>query len=360
MGTPRIDRLDQNVVINGGLHYWQRGTTFNAIPASTYFADRFRYNKVGAQVVNITRSTDVPALTGMVPASAIQVAVATANASPASTEYSAILQYIEHSFMNHLIGNNVTLLMSVKSPKVGKHYVTLVTGAGTQAIHLSYNIDTANVYQRVALNLQLPPGYSYLAGSGAGLILLFPLMTGSSLLSPSENTWVAAGTHAGPGMQNLLDSTSNVFKVTGIELVQGTHTVEKAFAMAGRNPLGEFQLCQRYCYSLFEIGAGSILQPGYSGMATGTTGAEIYARFPVKLRANGVLTLIGTAGNFMLESSNGSTIAATGITMDGVGPDSARLNVTVASGLVAGNATVLSRNASSGLTTTNILIDADY
>lgn len=58
MSTPRIDRIDQNLIINGNFDYWQRGTSFSTA-GSYYTADRmYTARSTGTNVYS--RSTDVP------------------------------------------------------------------------------------------------------------------------------------------------------------------------------------------------------------------------------------------------------------------------------------------------------------
>lgn len=58
MGTPRIDRIDQNLIINGNFDYWQRGVSFSTA-GSYYTADRM-YTARSTGTNAYSRSTDVP------------------------------------------------------------------------------------------------------------------------------------------------------------------------------------------------------------------------------------------------------------------------------------------------------------
>ncbi len=246
MGTPRIDRLDRNAFINGCLEYWQRGNSFTSLAPSTYFADRFRYNAVGPQVINVTRSSDAPVVPGFSPSYSIQVAVGTANASPAISEYSSIVHIVENTFMRDLVGETVTLLFSIKSPKTGVHYVSLVNGGGTSVIPLSFDVTAANTWQRIAVSTQLPLAYSYGSGAGSGLIVHFPLLAGANFQAGSSNSWITSGPISGPSSPNLLDNTANIVKSAAIELCKGSYDNTKSFSIAGRDLIDELQLCRRY------------------------------------------------------------------------------------------------------------------
>ena len=107
---------------------------------------------------------------------------------------------------------------------------------------------------------------------------------------------------------------------------------------------GELAACQRY-YWQFTSSTNVYARFG-TGNCSATTNASIYIRFPVTMRsAPAALATTGTASNYCLVNASGSVVALNAVpTYDATNTEGAVVAVTVASGLVAGNATQLLSN----------------
>ena len=105
--TPRIDRIDasRNMIINGGMDFFQRSVGPLAIPATEYLtgyfiSDRFSgRNEVVSAAANGLRSTDVPSLAdaGVNLNASIEVDITTAKGSLAAND-SARIKYIVEGY----------------------------------------------------------------------------------------------------------------------------------------------------------------------------------------------------------------------------------------------------------------------
>ena len=100
MSAPRLDRLDKNLLINGQLNIWQRGTSYSGVSASNYLADRFRY----INATTVSRQSDVP-----VPELNYSIEVGNSSAS-----FPGMFQRVEATFSRGLVGKTLTLWFYAK------------------------------------------------------------------------------------------------------------------------------------------------------------------------------------------------------------------------------------------------------
>jgi hypothetical protein len=104
---------------------------------------------------------------------------------------------------------------------------------------------------------------------------------------------------------------------------------------------GELAACQRYFYGW---NSENNYAPVGIGQCISTTQAQVFAPFPVPMRVTPTLSF-GTLASLALRTSNGGQNAVTAMAADSQQTLGQLLLVTVASGLSAGNATSLGRNA---------------
>jgi hypothetical protein len=132
--------------------------------------------------------------------------------------------------------------------------------------------------------------------------------------------------------------TNDYYEVTGVQLDVGS--VALPFRTYAATIQGELAACQRYYY---RITSSTGFSPVALGQNYSTTAASVSVPFPVQMRVvPTVLDTTGTAANYVL------TTAAFGTGSNSILPtqynattQSAMITATVASGLVAGNATHL-------------------
>jgi hypothetical protein len=114
------------------------------------------------------------------------------------------------------------------------------------------------------------------------------MAAGSGVTSSDSTSWGTysdAGFAFGQGV-NVLSSTDNYFKITGVQLEVGSTATDFEHRSFGE----ELALCQRYCY----MRTGDDRDyTGYSGYSTSTTAALFPIFFPVAMRAQPSFTLSG-------------------------------------------------------------------
>jgi hypothetical protein len=131
---------------------------------------------------------------------------------------------------------------------------------------------------------------------------------------------------------------ADFYEVTGVQLEVGS--VATPFHTLGGTIQGELAACQRYLPSI---------QASSSDFATGqayaATNTLMVIPFPVTARVAPTGITVNSAGNFRLRSASSSLLTCTGISFSSASTYSGSVDATVASGLVAGNATNLYNTA---------------
>jgi len=289
----------KNIIVNGSLEFWQRGTTFTGTGSGLYTADRWTMTATGTNI-NTTATQDTST-----PNASIKYAIKYQQVSTASTSVTEWRgrQFIEVGVVRPLQGKLVTTSFWYKSNLTGNHAIRLgiyqATGSNLDSLQ-SFSYPTANVWQYVSVT------HSCLVGT-----------TGWTV---AENQ---AGAFLDVGPSQSSYAINDYFEFTNMQLESGA--VATPFTRAGGTYGGELALCQRYfqvvggASSVFPIASGYVV---FSGQ---------YLRypisFPVELRTTPTATKNGTwtvsnaaqpqigmisskGWTFQLESTTGGIILA--------------------------------------------------
>jgi hypothetical protein len=157
---------------------------------------------------------------------------------------------------------------------------------------------------------------------------------GSSLLG-TAGAWAAADYRGATGDTKLSGTTGATMYITGVQLEVGSVATPFERRDYGR----ELILCYRYFYKYENTTGGAApLSTWQAYSATQAFGPII--TFPVVMRATPTATTSGTF--FVFNASGSSALNVTTFNVDKMTPYTANSNGnTIASGLVAGDATVL-------------------
>jgi len=244
-------------------------------------------------------------------------------------------------------------------------YVTRTSAAGTGYFY--QNIESKNCFDLVgetvtvsfwakatsltALVVQL--GHAS-ATDNFGTVTTISSVTVSS--SPSSSwaqysaTFTALPSGAANGLQVYIGGTTastGTMNLTGVQLEKGSTATSFDYRPYGT----ELALCQRYYYKTKADAANRMLST--SGQCFGTTGWIATTHFPVTMRTRPTaLEQSGTAGDYRVFQANTSAVTCNSVpAFNASTTDAMALTEgTVASGLVAGNATtVVSVNSSAYL-----------
>jgi len=253
----RIDRLEKNYVINGGMHFFQRQSTAtitltSAASATQRVADRFvtYANRVtNNQSYTTAQSTDVPTEAGFVYPFSTKVSSNFAHSFTGEDRTVPLIQYIEGQNLSE-IGNSDTIFIRFwwKASTAGTYGLDMAVSSNGTSLAQSYvqnfTYTTAGVWQLIQLQVTLP-GVALHRGTGLGLAFAIASLAGSTsaFQASSLNTWLAGDFSVSPSTVNWASSTSGYVQMTGLAI---TKSAVASYPLAGKDISGELRLAQRY------------------------------------------------------------------------------------------------------------------
>lgn len=257
--TPRIDKLQRNILINGSFEYWQRGsspiTTINA-----FLADRWRPSaaNITTQLIQ-ARSTDVPFGGGY----SLSLG-AGATISPAAGTLAGLIQPIEGLLSSHLNNKKIGITYYVKANHSATYSGAIVAGASLTDTYAWSFQTIANQWVRVDQIVDLT-GHTINHVGTAGISFLPIELLASSDRLATAGTWVT-GTPARRGItgqKNFFDTIGNtilISKAMIYSLEGGDQLVNNnEYLYAGVNLANELILCQRYFEKSNDLSEGVLI-----------------------------------------------------------------------------------------------------
>jgi len=338
-GTDSVVGAGKNLIINGGMQVWQRATATTTSGTGSYkTVDRFQLYESTNGVYTTEQSTGNSGDTGH--DTALQANVTTVDSSIGGGQYAAIIHRIEAQNLQHLqwgtaAGKNLVLSFWVKSNKTGIYSLSTEKNDATTYRRVNeFTINSANTWEQKTINI--PPltnsnsGGTITNDNGLGIKFEWCLAYGSTFTTTSLDQWITSAHFASTNQVNWMDSTSNNFYLTGVQLEVGDTATDFEHRSFGE----ELALCQRYCIDLTPISGTSPYIPGNAACANSTVAVATVA-FPTQMRATPALEF-GAAGDYRIY--NGSTITATAIGINGMSPVGGGVNFSCSGGLATASA----------------------
>ena len=273
---------NRNLIINGAMNIAQRGTSSTSSGYQT--VDRFRLAVANTDQAAYTQKqvTDSPDDFSQ----SYEFDVTTAETSLDSNEYAYIGHRIEAQNLQSVKANQVTLSFYVKANQTGTYTINIYQKDGNIQITKTYTISSSGTWEKKTLTFLANTGTQPNNDNGFGWEIAWIMAAGSGVSSSDSTSWGAysdAGFAYGQGV-NVLSSTNNYFKITGVQLEVGTVATDFEHRSFGH----EFALCQRY---LFRLGSNSSI---YDSLAMGVASNDIYCKtvipYPVATRATPTFT----------------------------------------------------------------------
>jgi hypothetical protein len=314
-----VFEVGSNLIINGAMQVAQRGTSAVAAGAGTYPSiDRFKAWDSNTGAFTVEQSTVAPA--GFT--TSLKAQVTTAATSLSSSHYAQLSQQIEAQNLQSLVyGTNdaktTTLSFYVRSNKTGAYGITIYKQDSTAYLFSkSFTIDSADTWERKSITITPDSNIKASAGAiandnGIGFYVFWNLAQGSNYTTATDNTWSSNTSHYSDTSQvNWMDSTSNNFYLTGVQLEIGSSATPFQHEDIGTT----LRKCKRYYVKDASVivrnqeGSGQFFQ---------------WLEFPVEMRAAPTVTVSNPT------YSNANTLYAFNATARGF---EAGINATAATG----------------------------
>ena len=310
--------ISPNYIINGAFDIWQRGTSFTA-GARAYSVDRYTIGRSG-NVAGLTasRSTDVP--DNYVYSIKVQ-----RDSGNTATNTLGLHQQLEDAG-KLVAGQTVTISFWAKagadfngsfsarqnSSSAEWSSITYSTGGAMNSGNADFDSSSVTIAPTTTWTR-----YSFTA-----------------TIPTTANSLQVHFLYTPVGTAGADDS----FYITGWQLEAGS--VATPFRRNANSTQGELAACQRYFQA---YGGDAVNQFFGSGLAVGTTLGAFSFLTQTTLRAAPTVTFSNVT-HFSCASATGALLACTNLTANNASATSVGLTGTVASGLVAGNGSLLRSN----------------
>jgi hypothetical protein len=297
----------RNLIINGAMQVWQRGTTIDTITSGNYFCDRWRIAHSGTDGnIDVDRSTDVPSGQGF--AYSQKISMDASEASLDAADQVNIAQRFEGQDLQQLAkgtssAKSLTLSFWVKSSVASTYSINLYDSDNTRVISASYIVSATNTWEKKTVTFAGDTTGALDNDNARSLDLTFWLDAGTDWTGGTFGTSWAANVNNTRVYDTTgwLESTSPEFYITGVQLEVG-----EATPFEHRIYGDELARCQRYYEKSL------VLQ--YYQLPT-SSGAQVqrqHNRFQVQKRATPALTETKDSG------SAATSVGNVGGNLDGI------------------------------------------
>jgi len=257
--TPRINRLEPNVIIDGGMEIWPEGTSRSVANNTSLYGSVLFKAQNTATGISLTNSqqASVPANTNLTASNQISK---TAAGTLAAGTFVLNTYFVEGYDVSKLMRNEFSLIFWVKSSVASSRSVSLGNASQTHTLVKQYAISQANTWELKVLKydpLNTCPG-TINRGSGVGLQVNFSVVVGSTFQTATLNSWQAGTFLSGIGEDSTwLTGTNHDFSIAGVMILPGDWTVLTAsnydFIRSGRSFQDELMMTQRYYEKSYDL-----------------------------------------------------------------------------------------------------------
>ena len=294
---------NRNVIVNGGCLVAQRGVSSTSSDYGS--VDRMKMSVTNTDELAFAQKQTSDGPDGF--SKCFEFDVTTAESALAADElvymrYLVEAQDLRPFYNANGTGKNFTLSFYVKAAQTGTYNIGIHKADNTtRFITTTYTISQADTWQRVVWNITGDTGTSGInADNGQGFQISFMLAAGTNFTSGGvQSSWggfsnsLMAGGHA----VNVVSSTDNYWRITGIQLEVGSVATDFEHRSYG----DELAKCQRYYFKFCEGTNKEINVCWYFS----NTHISFFVRYPTTMRAAPTLTTVGGT-NYYIFYRNGS------------------------------------------------------
>jgi hypothetical protein len=325
-GSNPIPGGGKNLVQNGAMTVNQRGSVAVAAD-NTGTVDRYLARLIGSGAgrFTVTQDTTVPSGEGF--GYSLKVDITTDDSSISGSEYYGIAHTIEAQNLQQLNFNNaasesLTLTFWARAKKAGLHGGAVYNNDANRSLVFSWTA-VSDEWQKVTVPVPAETSAGTINNdTGAGLSIFWGLGAGAYLASDTD-AWVAGAFLQVTSAVNDLDSTSNDFYLTGVQLEIGSVATSFAHEDFGTT----LQKCQRYYERIsYDSVADEIVTVSYLYSTSVNQGIAYY----LEKRATPTITLTA-GGTFKGRSGSSGFTAGTSNATGNVGKRSCLFQLTASS-----------------------------
>ena len=306
-----------NIVINGDMAIWQRGTSIDTIANGSYLCDRWRIAHAGLDGnVDVDRSTDVPSGQGF--RYSQKISMDASETSLDADDQLNLQQRFEGQDLQHILkgtssAKSVTLSFWVKSSVAETYSVNFRDNDNTRVIASTYVINAANTWEKKTITFAGDTTGTLDNDNNRSIDLTFYMDAGTSFTGGTfASSWGDASNNnvRVSATTGWLESTSPEFYITGVKLEVGS----TATPFQHESYADNLRKCQRYYEELNEDNVAQYIAGGWQYSDAG------YWNWLVKYTPKRATpTLVGnwSDGNLFYVYSDGAGLAITSFTTNG-------------------------------------------
>ena len=311
-GFAPITRGRKNLLRNGGLNIWQRGTSFAPIVHTAFSADGLQQVFTGVAACTITRQVSAAA-NNKDWHFYWDMDVTTADTSIGAGDYYQTVMKLEGTSvialkMGKSGAKEFTLSFWTAHTIAGTYCVSFRNNTSARSYIAEYTQDVANTWQKQTITLTADTTGTWEYAPGAtGLSVTWVWACGSTYQTPA-GAWTAGNYIASSNQVNGVSSTANFCRLANLQLEVGGEATDFEYVEYGE----DLSRAQRH----YEDNVGTATAPvdggavhGYAGTAIGTTDVRISYDFKTPKMNSSYSTSFyrsasgGTAGQWSYYSS---------------------------------------------------------
>ena len=272
----------RNLIINGAMQVAQRGTSFTGVGGSSvqYTLDKWAVREATDAVVDVSQAADSPSTDLF--KYCLKLDVTTADTSIAAGQVCTVQHRMEAQDLvlagfGTANAKQLTISFWHKHTKTGTYSVGFTNHNGTRGYPAEYTQSVSDTWEKSTVTFTADTTGTWATDNTLGMIVYFSVAAGTDFHA-TVDTWTGANDFASANQVNALDSTSNSFRLTGVQLEVGSVATPFEHRSYGE----ELALCQRYYYRMTCSGnTNDIAFIGYNNL---TTQGQYALQFPVTLR----------------------------------------------------------------------------
>ena len=290
---------NRNKVINGGMMIHQRGDASATGSAAYLSCDRFKTNNGSGAQVAVTKSTDTPDGFG----ASTKWDCTTADTSVAASDFFLIQHRLEGQNIQDFAkgtssAKQFALSFYIKATKTGVYTVELEDVDNNRHCSKTITVSDTN-WNRYKIIYPADTTGAFVNDNNFSLSINFWLLGGSNYTSGTlqSSSWgTGATTRCSSSNVNAMDSTSNDFYLTGVQLEVGGVVTDFEHRSFG----DELSRCQRYFY---KVTGDSGDRVGIGGCCVNSIEFRMNVTFPVTMRR---VPTIGGTGTAQMDAADDS------------------------------------------------------